>query len=364
MDLMKPVLPKFETYRESFEVIDRTGVYSNNGPFFQEFRRELAQWLAGRLRTPASVGVALTTNGTTAIELALKTTKLSGKKYCLAPSYTFVATIHAIKNSGLEPVLADINEATLMLSPEYVRGLKSEILEDLAAIIVVSAFGAPVDLESWELFSQDTGIPVVIDAAAAITSLTKVSRLPICVSLHATKTLAIGEGGVVISSDHSLVQSIVQQTSFGFANGDNEALVLGGNFRLSEYSCAIGLAALNQIKEKEERYFQLASLYKASLEITGSKCTTQSGVGEDWVSSTFNVVIPELHVGDSLERLDAAGIPWRRWWGFGVHKHNAFRSSERIELTYTDSLAPRVIGVPFHLNLTEEDVLRVTEVLR
>ena len=76
---------------------------------------------------------------------------------------------------------------------------------------------------------------------------------------------------------------------------------------------------------------------------------------------TFNIILPEVSVAETLERFDRAGVEWRRWWGLGCHKHPAFAHAARTDLSATDRLAQTVIGVPFHTMLTGEDIDRVVE---
>jgi dTDP-4-amino-4,6-dideoxygalactose transaminase len=67
---------------------------------------------------------------------------------------------------------------------------------------------------------------------------------PIAVSLHATKVLGIGEGGAVLSSDPALIERIIAMTGFGYRCAGRVAELRGGNYRISEYAAAVGLAAL------------------------------------------------------------------------------------------------------------------------
>jgi dTDP-4-amino-4,6-dideoxygalactose transaminase len=74
---------------------------------------------------------------------------------------------------------------------------------------------------------------------------------------------------------------------------------------------------------------------------------------------TLNVIVPDREVDATIARLNGIGAQWRRWWGLGTHRHPAFANLQRGALTVTERLAPRVIGVPFHEDLTEDQVARV-----
>jgi dTDP-4-amino-4,6-dideoxygalactose transaminase len=237
--VLVPRLPAVEQLLPYLRRIDSNRIYSNYGPLSREF----ASGLAARLTTRSGVaGVTLTCNGTSAIELALRVRALPHKRYCLMPSYTFIASAHAVTNAGLEPFLADVDERSLALTPSIAEKAMHRMPASPAAVLVVSPFGAPPDLIAWEVFEAQTGVPVVFDAAAAAASIHTTGHQPQCVSLHATKVLGIGEGGAIFCGDADLIARTTALTGFGFAGTQRVSGLRGGNYRPSEYAAAIGLA--------------------------------------------------------------------------------------------------------------------------
>ena len=92
---------------------------------------------------------------------------------------------------------------------------------DVGAIMVVAPFGAPVDGPEWERVQADTGIPVIIDAAAAFDTLQergpmRLGACPMTVSLHATKVFGVGEGGALLCHDRALMDRVRRMAQFGF----------------------------------------------------------------------------------------------------------------------------------------------------
>lgn len=341
--------------------IDATRVYSNYGPLWHEFSDGLAAWLGHRAGA-FGVRVVPTSSGTTAIELALRARALPGRSLCLMPSFTFIASAHAVCNAGLEPFLLDVDEADFVLSPDIAAAALASMPTPPAAVLVISAFGAPPDVYSWEVFEETHGIPVVFDAAAAATSLRAIGHQPLCVSLHATKVFGIGEGGAVITTDSELADRIVGMTGFGFLGVERVSILRAGNYRISEYAAAIGLAVLAGIDAKEARMLALGARYAEAL--VNSPSLLQPGAGTEWATMTLNAVVPAARLAGTLSRLDAGGVQWRRWWGLGTHLHPAFANLQRTPLPVTEQLAPRVIGLPFYEDLSERDVARVAEALR
>jgi dTDP-4-amino-4,6-dideoxygalactose transaminase len=349
--VLVPKLPGTEELIPFLRRIDANHWYSNYGPLWREFRDTLTLYMSRRTGRP-DLRLSFASSGTTAIELALRLRAVAGRRFCLVPSFTFIASAHAICNAGLEPFLLDIDERSLVLTPEIVERALPRLPEAPAAVLVVSAFGAPPNVRAWEAFERTHRIPVVFDAAAALMSLDTVGHQPICVSMHATKVFGIGEGGAVLSTDSGLIDRLTAMTGFGFASGSHASSIRGGNYRISEYAAAIGLAVLATIEQKVARLQSVIRCYASGLR--NSRVRLQDGVGEQWATMTLNVLLPPESVKDTLGVLDRAGVEWRRWWGLGCHTHPAFAGVASLPLPATRDLAPRVIGVPCHTELSNE----------
>ena len=329
--------------------IDESRIYSNYGPLSEVFAKKL-----GDLTN--APGIVLTSSGTSALELALRATT-DGPGICMMPSYTFIATAHAVVNAGLTPYLLDIDESSLMLTPQLVLNELRKLPCMPKAVVPVSAFGAPIDTKGWDDFSVETGIPVAIDAAAAVTNLDYIGLSPICVSLHCTKVLGIGEGGAVLTSDMKLQSQMKAMTGFGFTGQDRISHFRGGNSRMSEYAAAVGLAVLDHLPRRLDALKTLATKYIT--EMSSNNSWLQKGIGSSWQAMTLNAIVPSATVTETEFRLDQAGIEWRRWWGFGTHSHPVFSELERSSLDVTNEIAPRVIGVPFHVAMNDNDIREV-----
>ncbi len=352
--VLVPKLPGTRALVPYFQLIDEARIYSNYGPLHSRFAARLADL------TNAD-GVALTCNGTIAIELALRALDLPRGGICLMPSYTFIASAHAVANAGLTPYLLDVDDESLVITPEIVKRALNGLDEKPAAILVVSAFGAPMNIDIWDEFSDQSGIPVVFDGAAALTTVVRVGRSPICVSLHATKTLGIGEGGAVLTSDRQLSDRITAMTGFGFTGSARVSQIRGGNYRISEYTAAIGLAALDELPDRVMRLKAAATIYRRALR--DKQTRMQEAMGEGWISTTLNVRVPEHFVDQTIAKLDSADIAWRRWWGYGCHTTPAFASVPHGELAVTNTVARQIIGLPLYEDITAAEIKEVVNCL-
>lgn len=358
--VLVPTLPTADALLPYLRRIDQSNWYSNNGPLLQEFSRTFASFLSARTDAGGELYVAPVVNGTIAIELALRQRIKHANGVVLMPAYTFVATAHAVANAGFEPFLLDIEEETLALSPRLAKAALATT-PNVVAVVAVSPFGGPIDIPAWEAFEAETGIPVVFDAAAAATSLNHIGDQPVCLSLHATKVFAMGEAGAVVSRDEATIKRILGMAGFGFDGPARTALYRGGNYKCSEYVAAMGLAMLGDIERKLDNLQRMTRLYKEGI---GNAARLQPGCGDNWVTITTNVVVDDGAVDATLARFDAEGVQWRRWYGEGCHKQPAFEATRRSDLSVTERIARRTIGVPFHEKLSDAQIGKICSLIR
>jgi dTDP-4-amino-4,6-dideoxygalactose transaminase len=183
------------------------------------------------------------------------------------------------------------------------------------------------------------------------------------VSLHATKILGVGEGGFVMSSDPALVASVRQKSNFGFF-GSREAQTAATNGKLSEYAAAIGLAGLDEWTTRRAAFQTAALRYRENLADTPGAALPE-GWGQDWLSTTCVVRLKDpAATAPVLDALHAASVETRAWWGRGMHTHRAFAGYPRLALPTTERLAATVLGLPFFIDMTAEEIDTVCAALR
>lgn len=356
--MMRPQLPRAEQLVPYLERIDQARYYSNHGTLLREFEQRLAQHFG-----VDTGNVAVVANGTVALSAALLAAGAAPGTKCLVPSWTFVASASAIWAANMRPHFIDVSSDTWMLDPDAVKS--RDDLHEVGAVMVVSPFGAPVDTQAWDAFQEETGIPVIIDGAAAFDTVASISaarpgKSPIMVSLHATKVFGVGEGGVLVSTDTQLMRRFHQICNFGVW-GEGGGQILGYNGKLSEYHCAVGLAFFDMWDERRKALEELTARYSTALR-SMPETDLVPGYGDGWISCYCNV---QVH-GDLaaiIRALESAGIETRRWWRTGVHRQTAYEGFTRDELPVTERLASGVFGLPFYHDMTASDVNRVLAAL-
>jgi len=356
ISLMRPLLPDAREIQTYLEAIDAARWYTNFGPLVRAFEKRLAEhWGV------ADGAVASFANGTLGLTLALGASDVARGALCAMPAWTFPATPAAAVAAGLTPWFVDVDAASWALDPAQVQALLPQAPGPVGAVMPVSAFGAPVDVAAWDRFHAETGLPVVIDAAAAFDSR-PAGQAPAMVSLHATKILGIGEGGVVVSRDLDLVARLRRASNFGFSPGARVAEP-GVNAKMSEYAAAVGLAALDRWPRHRALYQELAEAWRTALgNVPGA--SLQQSWGRGWVAATLNVRLAGCEAEFAIAELGRRGIEARRWWGAGCHRQPAFAAFPRAQLPVTDALAASVLGLPFHLDLAPREIVFVCDTLR
>jgi dTDP-4-amino-4,6-dideoxygalactose transaminase len=220
-------------------------------------------------------------------------------------------------------------------------------------------------LDAWDAFARDHRLPVLIDAAAALPRVAPAPRVHVAFSLHATKPLGIGEGGLVATCDAALADRVRRSTNHGFSGTVVEAN--GTNGRMSEYAAAVGLAQLARFGEVRDRRRRLWALYGKTLAALDG-VRVQAGLGDE--APAVLVVTTPVPATEVARILDARSIETRRWYGPPLHGHPAYATAARAapdgsdSLVNADWLASHAIGLPFHTRLGESDVARVGEALR
>lgn len=358
--VLTPRLPTADKLLPYLERIDAARWYTNGGPVVKEFEQKLADHFGVSKQC-----VVTSANATLGISQALRAVALPNGGPCVMPSWTFVASAAAAVWAGLEPHFIDVAEDSWTISPEDVLQLSAE--GPISAVLVVASFGAPLDLQQWDEFTRQSGIPVVIDAAGGFDAYRNPggqweTEAPVAISLHATKVFGVGEGAAVIVKDPSLAERIARLGNFGF-QAPRIAELPGTNAKMNEYSAAIGLAQFDAWPATRDTWGSLTDAFVQEVgRVDGVRLAPQFGDG--WVSS-FGVVQfdDDILAEDVSAFVEREGIQTRQWWGKGCHCQPAYAHYRRSPLPVTHKLGQHVLGLPFWLGLEHDDMIAIASVL-
>jgi dTDP-4-amino-4,6-dideoxygalactose transaminase len=352
-----PDLPQAAELLPWLQRIDANRWYTNGGPLVREFEQRLCAFMGAG----SEAACVTLSSGMSALELGLLALGLDAGKKVLLPALTFPATALAVARCGAEPVLCDVSAESWAMTPAIARAALAR--EPIDAVMPVACFGCPLPADEWDGFVRETGVPVLADAAAALGVQGLGKRVHWAFSLHATKPMGVGEGGLFVSADGALAEKVRRLANFSF----DHAVVYsrhGTNAKMSEYAAAVGLAQLERWPRLLQRRREVFGDYRRRLAAL-PQVRLQS---LEAPPATFCVQLPAdaAAVAAGLAR---SGIETRRWYLPPLNRHPAFSDLRCIgpagptPLPVTEQLATSLLGLPFHSRLTSDDVAAVVEAL-
>jgi len=356
----RPRLPKAESVAGYLAQLDASRLYTNHGDLSALLESRLAA--AFSIATGGVIGAASGTAALTGAILAAAGRATAKRPLCLCPGYTFVAAPLAAELCGYRMHLVDVDEAAWVMEPDVLAA--HPLLDRVGVILVAAPYGRRLAQTAWVRLSQQTGIPVVIDAAASFEALADdakslIGSIPIVLSFHATKAFSTGEGGAIVSTDPAMARAAMAALNFGF-DGVRETTGPGFNGKMSEYQAAVGLAELDGWAEKCAAFRRVAETYREFAESKGLRLHVAPAVSSNYV--LFEAA-SERSAGAAQVALGCAGFDHRLWYGRGLHREAYFRHVSRDVLPGVEALAPRLIGLPMAPDLSEGVVERIVAAL-
>lgn len=343
------------------DMLDRRW-FTNNGPFAQEFEHKLAEF------TGVKNAVAMT-NATIAQEIAVRAAGIMGE--VIIPSFTFIATAHALQWQEITPVFCDVAPGTHHIDPNR---LEDMITPRTTAIIGVHAWGAPCPIDELTEIANRRGLHLMFDAAHAIGCSYKGQMIggfgeAEIVSFHATKFLNSFEGGAVLTNDDTLANRVRYMRNFGFAGVDQVDYV-GTNGKMTEVSAAMGITSLESIDEiiaANERNYRA---YQAGLAgLPGIKMYAYNEAERN----NFQYIILEIDEAQAginrdqlVKILHAENVLARRYFYPGCHQMEPYRSyypHAKLLLPETEKLTSRVMSLPTGTAVSPQDVDEICAII-
>ena len=343
------------------DIFDRRWL-SNNGPLVQELEDKVARHLG------VKHCVAMC-NGTIALEIAIRALGLEGE--VIVPSYTFVATAHALQWQGITPVFADIDPATHNLSPAAVRRM---ITPRTTGIIGVHLWGRAAPVAELQQIADEHGLKLMFDAAHAFSCSSggkMIGSFGACevLSFHATKFFNTFEGGAVVTNDDGLAATMRLMRNFGF-EGLDQVSHPGTNGKMIEIAAAMGLANLPKLDEVIAANRRNYQAYAEALDGIPGLSLLRYDENE---RNNYQYVVLEVAEDcpasrDRLvEALRAENIMARRYFWPGCHRMEPYRSlfpHAGLVLPATEAVANRVIVLPTGQTMDADMVQTVVQVIR
>lgn len=342
----KPFLPPQQIYQSYLDGIWKRQWLTNMGPLANDLELKLKDFLK-------LDHVLFVTNGTIAIQMAIKALDLQGE--IITTPFSFVATTSSIVWENCKPIFVDIDPQSLNIDASKIE---ASITDKTSAILATHVYGNPCDVEKIEEIAKKHNLKVIYDAAHAFgveingKSIFEYGDISTC-SFHATKLYHSIEGGLIVTKDPVLLKKLAFIRNFGFDGPENFA-ELGLNGKNSEFHAAMGLANLKYIDHIHQKRKALTLRYDEKLK-------NLKAVRPVWHQESENnfAYYPIVFENEELmlkciEQLKLHEIFTRRY--FYPSLATSLPYVEKQNLPITDDIAKRVLCLPLYYDLTFEEV--------
>ena len=350
--------------KELENVIDciKTNWISSKGKYITEFEEKFSQYCG------AKYGIA-TSNGTTALHLALASVGIKSGDEVIIPDFTMIATANSVTYTGAKLVLVDSEPETWNIDPNKIE---EKITERTRAIMIMHTYGHPVDMGPIMDIAKAHDLLVIEDAAEAHGAEYKGKRTGGlgdmgCFSFYANKIITTGEGGMVVTNNEEFAERARMLRDQAFEKGKRFwHRQLGFNYRLTNLQAAVGVAQFEHIDEFVETRRRNALYYNSLLEkVEGITFPPEA----KWAKNVYwmYTILIEKNFGlsrdDLMIRLKEKGVDSRRAF-YPVHAQPLYAEQfTGQKFPVADQLSDKGVYLPSGNTLTKEQIDQVVEIL-
>lgn len=343
------------------DMLDRRWL-SNNGPFVQEFEQRIQDYLGVK----HCIAIC---NGTVALEIAIRALGLSGE--VILPSFTFIATAHALQWQEITPVFCDIDPHTHTIDPYQI---KSMITPRTTGIIGVHLWGRPCNINALTEISQTHNLKLMFDASHAFGCSYQKRMIgnfgeAEVFSFHATKFLNTFEGGAIVTNNDELAAKIRLMKNFGFSGYDN-VIYIGTNGKMSEICAAMGLTSLESIDDfisinsRNYHYYQRQLAHLPGIKLL--KYDELENCNYQYIVLEVEEEAAGLSRDLLLKILWNENILVRRYFYPGCHRMEPYRSyfpHAGLLVPETEKLVQKVLLLPTGTAINLEDIQKICQII-
>jgi dTDP-4-amino-4,6-dideoxygalactose transaminase len=344
------------------DILDRKWL-TNGGKYVQEFERQVEKMM------DVKHCIAIC-NATVALEIAIRALGMTGE--VIVPSFTFVATAHALQWQEITPVFCDIDPHTHNLDPQQVERM---ITPRTTGIIGVHVWGRACNIEALKDIAQRRNLRLLFDAAHAFACTYKGRMIggfgdAEIFSFHATKFFNTLEGGAITTNNDELAHKMRMMKNFGFTTYDRTDYV-GINGKMNEISAAMGVTNLESLDEFiaiNRQNYEFYRTYLAGLE--GVSLIDYDGTERynyQYIVLEIDSQKTRLTRDELVAILHAEKILARRYFYPGCHQMEPYRSyfpHSGLLLAQTERLTQRVLCLPNGTAVSEGEIRKICELIR
>ncbi|UOB21230.1 LegC family aminotransferase [Macrococcus armenti] len=354
---------------------------SSAGSYIVEFENKIADYL----KVNSAVACQ---SGTAGLHLSMRVAGITQDDEVFGPTLTFIAAINPIKYLYAHPVFIDCDE-NLCINPDSIEKfieinctfteekklINKKTNRQIKAIIAVHVFGNMCDMERLMEISKKYNLKLIEDATEALGSYYTDGPLKGkyagtigdygVYSFNGNKIITTGGGGMIVAKsekDLAKIKSLSTQAKSDEVFFDHDDI--GYNYRMTNIQAAIGVAQLEQlenfIETKEKNY----NLYKKHLEESNySLMDFRKDIRPNYWFYALNISESGFNTRTIINELSKSSIQARPIWKL-IHTLNPYKDELSFKINLASKFVEEIINIPCSSNLTEENVLRVCEILK
>ncbi|MBI4673358.1 MAG: DegT/DnrJ/EryC1/StrS family aminotransferase [Chloroflexi bacterium] len=331
------------------------------GPRVAEFERAFAEYIGVK-------HAIATSNGTTALHVALLAHGIGAGAEVITTPFTFIASINAILYAGATPRLVDVDDSFNLDASQ----IENAITPRTKAILPIHLFGQPCDLRAVMGLATRHNLVVVEDACQAHGATFQGKRAGSfgmgCFSFYATKNMTTGEGGMLTTSDDAVAAHARLLINHGMRVRYHHE-TLGYNFRLTDVAAAIGIEQLKQLDGFNARRAENAAYYDEHLRNVRGMVVPRVFPQRTHVYHQYTVrVLPDFPLTreELIARLSERGIGVGVYYPIPAHQQESASHNEwaQVHLPRAQEFAKQVISLPVHPLVTDADRAYIVETIR
>lgn len=338
------------------------------GPKIKEFENVFSNFIGCKY----SIAVS---SCTAALDLSLKVLGLPKGSEVITTPFTFVATSNSILYNNLKPVFCDIDHETFNIDPKQIE---EKITDNTKAILCVDYAGQPCEYDRISNICKKNGLILLEDAAHAIGAEfdgKKVGRIAklTSFSMHATKNITTGEGGVITTDDKNLFKNLLMLRSHGIdsdaltrkkqAKWEYDMKVLGYNYRMTDFQCAIGIEQMKRASQIIERRKTISDFYTREFSSSQEIITPRLHKKAKSAWHLYTILLENINRNRFYKFLRQKGIGANVHY-IPVYRHSYYKKLFNFrpeEFPITEDTFKRILTLPLYQKMTDQDAQRVAK---
>jgi perosamine synthetase len=348
------------TQMEVDQVLEVLGTpYLSRGSKLDEFEKLVADFTGTRFAIAVN-------SGTSALHLIVRALDITDGDEVITSPFSFIASANCLLFERAKPVFVDIDPATLNID---VNKIADKITDRTRGILPVDILGLPADWDEIIRIAQKYNLQLIEDSCEALGAEYKGKKAGSfgtagTFGFYPNKQITTGEGGVIVTDNPQLAELCGSMRNQGREyNGDwFQHVRLGYNYRLSEMSCAIGIAQMKRIKEILNKREKVAELY--NLKLSGiEEISTLPGfpdIKRSWF--VYIVIFSEKYNNNQRDKIAGElvnrGIGCARYFA-PLHLQPFYIDMfgyKKGDFPVTESIGERTLALPFYTGMTEDDI--------